>query len=89
MTFAVLGAALLHAAWNALIKAGRDPLLDTALVALAGSVLAVPLLFVVSPPEPASWPYIAASVTVHLGYYTAVAGAYRAGDLSHSRRLPQ
>jgi drug/metabolite transporter (DMT)-like permease len=83
VTLAVLGAALLHASWNALIKAGRDPLLDTALVALAGSVLAVPLLFLVSPPEPASWPYIATSVTVHLGYYTAMAGAYRAGDLSH------
>jgi drug/metabolite transporter (DMT)-like permease len=83
VTFAVLGAALLHAGWNALIKSGRDPLLDTALVALAGSLLALPLVFLVSPPEPASWPYIAASVTVHLGYYTAVAGAYRAGDLSH------
>jgi drug/metabolite transporter (DMT)-like permease len=83
VTLAVLGAALLHAAWNALIKSGRDPLLDTALVALAGTLVALPLVFLVSPPEPASWPYIAASVTVHLGYYTAVAGAYRAGDLSH------
>jgi phosphonate utilization associated putative membrane protein len=84
VTFAVLGAALLHAGWNALIKSGRDPLLDTALVALAGSVLAAPLVFLVAPPQPASWPYIAASVAVHLGYYTAVAGAYQAGDLSHS-----
>jgi drug/metabolite transporter (DMT)-like permease len=83
VTLAVLGAALLHAAWNALIKSGRDPLLDTALVALAGTLVALPLVFLVSPPERASWPYIAASVTVHLGYYTAVAGAYRAGDLSH------
>jgi drug/metabolite transporter (DMT)-like permease len=84
VTLAVLGAALLHAGWNALIKSGRDPLLDTALVALGGSVVALPLLFLVSLPEPASWPYIAASVAVHLGYYTAVAGAYRAGDLSHA-----
>ena len=37
----------------------------------------------VPPPEPAAWPYIATSVGVHLGYYAAVAGAYRAGDLSH------
>jgi drug/metabolite transporter (DMT)-like permease len=83
ITFAVLGAALLHAAWNALLKSGRDVLLDTALVALSGSVLALPLVFIVAPPEPASWPYMATSVTVHLGYYTALAGAYRAGDLSH------
>ena len=84
VTFAVLGAALLHATWNALLKSGRDVLLDTALVALAGSVVALPLVFLVAPPEPAAWPYMAISVTVHLGYYTAVAGAYRAGDLSHA-----
>jgi drug/metabolite transporter (DMT)-like permease len=83
VTFAVLGAALLHAAWNALLKSGRDPLLDTALIALAGSVVLAPLLLLVPAPDPASWPYLATSVVVHLGYYTALAGAYKAGDLSH------
>jgi len=34
VTLAVLGAALAHATWNALIKSGRNILLDTALVAL-------------------------------------------------------
>lgn len=83
VTFAVLAAALLHAAWNALIKSGRDPVLDTALIALSGTVIAAPLAAFVPPPEPAAWPYIATSAGVHLGYYAAVAGAYRAGDLSH------
>lgn len=83
VTLAVLGAALLHAAWNALIKSGREPLLDTALIALGGTLVALPLLPLVPAPEPASWPYLAASVAVHLGYYTALAGAYKAGDLSH------
>jgi len=83
VTLAVLGAALLHAAWNAIIKSGRDPLLDTALIALSGTLVSLPLLALVAPPEPASWPYLAASVAVHLGYYTALAGAYKAGDLSH------
>ena len=83
VTLAVLGAALLHAAWNAIIKSGRDPLLDTALVALGGTVVASPLLFAFGPPEAASWPFIAASVCVHIGYYATLAGAYRAGDLSH------
>jgi drug/metabolite transporter (DMT)-like permease len=82
VTFAVLGAALLHASWNAMIKAGRDPLLDTALVALAGTVLALPLTLLVEPPERASWPYIFATVVVHIGYYVAMAAAYRMGDLS-------
>ena len=83
VTFAVLGAALLHASWNALIKAGRDPLLDTALVALGGSVMALPLTLLVEAPARASWPYILGTVTVHIGYYTALAAAYRVGDLSH------
>jgi drug/metabolite transporter (DMT)-like permease len=83
VTLAVLGAALLHAAWNAVLKSGSEPLLDTALVALGGTVLCAPLLALVAPPAPASWPYIAASVTIHIGYYATLAGAYRAGDLSH------
>ncbi|MEW6690070.1 MAG: DMT family transporter [Pseudomonadota bacterium] len=83
VTLAVLGAALAHAAWNALIKSGSDPVLDTALVALAGTVAALGLAAAVPPPAPASWPYMAASVTVHVGYYATLAGAYRAGDLSH------
>lgn len=83
VTFAVLGAALLHASWNALLKSGSDPLLDTALIAFAGSVIAWPFALVVPPPEPAAWPYVAASVAVHVGYYSALVGAYRAGDLSH------
>ncbi len=85
VTFAVLGAALLHATWNALIKSGRDPLLDMALLTLAGSLLgtAIAALGAVPPPPPAAWPYIAASTVIHIGYYATVAAAYRAGDLSH------
>ena len=80
----MLGAALLHAAWNALIKSGRDPLLDIALVALAGTVIALPLTLLVDAPAKAAWPYILATVIVHVGYYVAIAAAYRLGDLSHA-----
>ena len=83
VTFAVLGAALLHAAWNALIKSGRDVQLDTALVALGSSVAVLPLLLFIPLPEPASWPWLGASALIHIGYFTALVGAYRAGDLSH------
>ena len=84
VTLAVLGAALLHASWNAIIKAGGAPQLDTALVALSGTVVALPLALAVEPPAPAAWPYIAATVTVHIGYYVALAASYRVGDLSHA-----
>jgi len=83
VTFAVLGAALLHASWNALIKSGADPILDTALVALASSGIAIALAAWVAPPAPASWPFIAASALIHVAYFTTLALAYHAGDMSH------
>jgi phosphonate utilization associated putative membrane protein len=78
---AVLFGALLHASWNALIKSGRDKPLDTALIHVMGCVVAVPLVLWVGLPVPAAWPWIATSLVIHIGYYIALAGAYRHGDL--------
>jgi drug/metabolite transporter (DMT)-like permease len=83
VTLAVLGAALAHAIWNAMIKSSRDVLLDMTLVVFFAGVVTAPLLLVVPLPLPAAWPYIIASMVLHLGYYFALVGAYRAGDLSH------
>jgi drug/metabolite transporter (DMT)-like permease len=83
VTLAVLGAALAHATWNAMIKSSRDVLLDLTLVTFLAGVAAAPLLAFVAPPAREAWPYIAASVLTHVGYYIALVGAYRAGDLSH------
>jgi drug/metabolite transporter (DMT)-like permease len=87
VTLAVLGAALAHAVWNAMVKSSRDVLLDMAVVAVGGGVASLVALLFVAAPGRASWPYLAASVAVHIGYYFAVAGAYRAGDLSHGYPL--
>ena len=78
---AVLLGALLHAGWNALIKSGADKSLDTALIHTLGVGVAVPIVAWVGFPHPASWPYIATSIVIHLGYYIALAGAYKHGDL--------
>lgn len=78
---AVLFGALLHAGWNALVKSSTDKDLDTALLQLIGCVLAVPLALVTGLPPAAAWPYILASSVIHFGYYVALAGAYRHGDL--------
>lgn len=78
---AVLFGALLHASWNAFIKAGKDKALDTALVHSLGFFVAIPLLAYTGLPKPAAWPYMAASLAIHLGYYIALAGAYKYGDL--------
>jgi phosphonate utilization associated putative membrane protein len=78
---AVLFGALLHASWNALVKSSTDKALDTAVIHIIGSVLAVPLLLVSGLPPISAWPYIATSVVIHIGYYIALTGAYRHGDL--------
>ncbi|CAN5920071.1 DMT family transporter [soil metagenome] len=81
IVLAVLFGALLHAGWNALIKSGRDKQLDTALIHSLGFFVALPVLFCVGLPKAESWPYILTSTVIHLGYYIALAGAYRHGDL--------
>jgi drug/metabolite transporter (DMT)-like permease len=82
VSMAVLLAALLHAGWNAMIKGGGDVLHDTAGIIVGATVVAIPFAFVVPLPAAAAWPFIAASVTVHLGYYALMIAAYRAGDLT-------
>jgi phosphonate utilization associated putative membrane protein len=78
---AVLFGAMLHASWNALVKSSSDKDLDTALIHLIGSVMAIPVVALVGWPEPRAWPYLAASWLVHIGYYLALTGAYRHGEL--------
>jgi drug/metabolite transporter (DMT)-like permease len=93
---AVLGAALLHATWNALVKAGArgstggaptDPLPATVLVVLGGAVVSALLLPFMSAPSPASWPFIAASSAAQCVYYLLLIEAYRSGDMSHAYPL--
>ncbi|OYV00690.1 MAG: phosphonate utilization protein [Burkholderiales bacterium PBB5] len=78
---AVLLAALLHAGWNTLVKSSSDKALDTALVHALAALVALPVALWVGPPQPQSWPFIAASLLVHVGYYAALASAYQHGDL--------
>lgn len=85
MTWPIVGlvliGALLHAIWNALVKSSTDKAMDTALIHLLGSILTLPLILIVGWPVAATWPYIVGSVTIHIAYYIALAGAYRHGDL--------
>ena len=81
MVLAVLFGAALHAGWNALVKSAGDKTVDTALVHFLGAWVALPFLLMVGLPQAASWPFIAASLVIHIGYYIALAGAYEHGEL--------
>lgn len=83
----VLFAALLHAAWNAIVKAGRDVFLSTVLVTTGAALIAALALPFVAAPAPASWPYLAASTLAQLAYYALLAAAYRGADMSHAYPL--
>jgi drug/metabolite transporter (DMT)-like permease len=80
---AVLGAALLHAAWNTLVKASADKELDTYAVAAGSGVLALIIIPILPAPASASWPWLAGSAAVHILYFVFLAGAYRYGELSY------
>lgn len=80
---AVLGAALLHATWNTLVKASEDKELDTYAVAAGSGVLALIIIPILPAPASASWPWLAGSAAVHILYFVFLAGAYRYGELSY------
>ena len=87
VTVLVLGSALLHASWNAIIKSSRDVMLDTALVAAGAGIVSLLLTAFLPLPASASWPYLGASVAIHIGYFTTLVAAYRVGDLGHAYPL--
>lgn len=78
----VLIAALMHALWNAFLKAADDRLKILGLIATAHVLFGV--FLAVSYPFPAieSWYFIVGSTIVHFGYYFLIYHSYRLGDLS-------
>jgi drug/metabolite transporter (DMT)-like permease len=78
---AVLFAAACHAAWNATIKRGLDPLATTVLISIGAALIAAALVPAVGLPAAAAWPWCAASVLIHLFYFAALIESYRTGDL--------
>jgi drug/metabolite transporter (DMT)-like permease len=78
---AVLFAAACHAGWNALIKVGLDPLSTTTLISIGSGVVALVFLPAFGLPALAAWPWLIASVVIHLFYFASLIESYRTGDL--------
>ena len=77
----VLLGALLHASWNAIVKAGSDKQMGAALISAGGALTALPFLPFLPLPLPAAWPYIVLSAVLQFTYFQLFAGADRAGDI--------
>jgi len=78
---AVLFAAACHAGWNALIKVGLDPLSTTTLISVGSGLVALVLFPFVGLPASGAWPWLVASVAIHLIYFASLIESYRTGDL--------
>lgn len=77
----VLLAAFTHALWNAVVKASDQRQLTFTVILATGTVLGVAAAPFFELPAPRSWPFLAASVAIHNGYFVFLLLAYRRGDL--------
>ncbi|BBK41373.1 membrane protein [Allostella vacuolata] len=65
-----------------MVKAGDDRLVALAAVFFTSGLAGLAALPFVQAPSPAAWPWLAASVVIHVLYVMGLVGAYRHGDLS-------
>ncbi len=79
---AVLTAAVTHASWNALAHAIKDQLLAFTLVCVGGALCGLLLICLAPVPAVGAWPFLLASVAVHLAYMTLLMRSFRLGDFS-------
>src|ERR1700680_3383957 len=78
----VLGAAIVHAVWNALIKTDGDRLALIKVMSLTQLIVSICLVPFVAVPAAECWPYLTVSVVFNTGYMLSLNRAYEAGDLS-------
>ena len=78
----VLGAALVHATWNALLKTDGDRLSLIKLMSVTQIGVSLCLIPFVSVPVADSWLFLLASSVLNTGYMLMLNRAYQAGDLS-------
>jgi drug/metabolite transporter (DMT)-like permease len=80
----VMGAAVLHASWNAALRGGSNRLWSMTLMMMAITCVSAITLLFVPWPNAASWPYIIASAIIHIGYNLSLVRTYRSGDLGQT-----
>jgi len=83
---------MMHAAWNAALKAGKDRLLDAALLFGVAGLIGLVIAFTRPVMNSEAWLWIAATTVLHVPYVYLLVRAYEMGELSHvytiARGLP-
>ncbi|MDN0118987.1 DMT family transporter [Yersinia frederiksenii] len=77
---AVLGAALLHASWNALVKFGSNRFVAISLMAIFSGVISLIGVFFVGLPSLSALPWLLLSVVFHTGYCLFLSKAYEQAE---------
>ena len=83
----LLFAALLHASWNAIVKAGTDKLYSAISVSGSATVIALVLLPFSPQPSAESWPFLIVSCALQVVYTVLVAKTYQVSDMSQTYPL--
>ena len=79
---AVIFAGVLHATWNAVAKAAPDRYAGFALIGFAQGGSGLLMACWAAAPARAAWPWIAASVVLHVIYTMLLARSYELGDFN-------
>jgi drug/metabolite transporter (DMT)-like permease len=79
----VLGAAVLHATWNAILRSGEDRLWSVVVMGTICALVALPVALIAPHPAAASWPYLTASAILQIVYCLFLVRMYRHGQLAH------
>jgi drug/metabolite transporter (DMT)-like permease len=82
VTFAVVAAAVTHAAWNAIAHGIKDQTLAFGLIGVGGIAVGIPLVIVAAMPHGDCWPYLLGSVAIHVFYNLLLMQCYRLGEFS-------
>jgi drug/metabolite transporter (DMT)-like permease len=78
----VLGAAVLHATWNAMAHGAVDRSAGMAWMALATGIIGLGIVVVQGPPPAGTWWYIVGSTVLHLAYFGGLLASYQLGQFS-------
>src|SRR5690349_9939325 len=83
----LLGAAALHAGWNAILRAAPQQRTEVIAIGVAAGLMAALALPFVGVPAPAAFPYLIASSVLQIVYFELLGAIYKHAELSYAYPL--